>query len=143
MPKPLEPIHTAPGTWQVIDLPVVREARGNLAVIEAEQHIPFGIDRVYYLFDVPTDSSRAGHAHKELQQLIVSISGSFKIHLDNGTTKETLTLDKPWRGLVLNSMVWREIDGFSSGCVCLVLASQHYTEADYYREYADFIAALK
>ena len=140
--KPREDSQVIMGSWQLIDLPQIRDARGNLSVVESGRHIPFDIQRVYYLYDVPADSTRAGHAHKQLQQLMMCVAGSFKIHLDNGVTKETITLDRPWKGLVLGSMVWREIDSFSSGSVCLVLASLPFSEEDYYRDYDDFIAAL-
>jgi hypothetical protein len=140
--EPNDELEIVKGTWQMIDLPQIRDARGNLSVVEGNRHIPVDIQRVYYLYDVPADSTRAGHAHKELKQLMMCVAGSFKIHLDNGTTKETITLDRPYKGLVLGPMVWREIDSFSSGSVCLVLASLPFSEADYYREYEDFKNSL-
>lgn len=127
----------------MIDLPVVREPRGNLTFIEGGQHVPFDIQRVYYLYDVPGGANRAGHAHKGLRQLVVAMSGSFDIHLDDGFEKKTFHLNRSYYGLYICPMIWRTIDNFSSGSVCLVLASTHYEEADYYRDYGTFLAAAK
>ena len=134
--SPLQHVH-------MIDLPIVREPRGNLTFIEGSRHIPFGIMRVYYLYDVPGGAERAGHAHKELHQLVVALSGSFDIHLDDGMRKKTIHLNRPYCGLYICPMIWRTIDNFSSGSVCLVLASHVYDEADYYRDYDAFLAAAK
>ena len=128
---------------RMIDLPIVREPRGNLTFIEGGQHVPFEIRRVYYLYDVPGGANRAGHAHKELHQLVVAMSGSFDIHLDDGFEKKTFHLNRSYYGLYICPMIWRTIDNFSSGSVCLVLASTHYEEADYYRDYPEFLAAAK
>lgn len=128
---------------RLIDLPVVREPRGNLTFIEGRQHVPFDIQRVYYLYDVPGGAERAGHAHKGLHQLVVAMSGSFDIHLDDGFEQKTFHLNRSYYGLYICPMIWRTIDNFSSGSVCLVLASTHYEEADYYRDYPEFLAAAK
>ncbi|HYH95859.1 FdtA/QdtA family cupin domain-containing protein [Hyalangium sp.] len=129
--------------WSIIQLPVIPDHRGNLTFIEGDRHIPFPIARVYYLYDVPGGASRAGHAHKQLAQLMIAASGSFDVHLDDGTRKETFSLNRSNKGLLVRSMVWREIDNFSSGAVCLVLASMPYDESDYYRSYEDFQAAIR
>ncbi len=130
-------------SWQVIDLARVQDFRGNLTFIEGRRHIPFDIARVYYLYDVPGGAERAGHAHKDLQQLLIAASGSFDVHLDDGQRRETITLRRAYYGLLLEAMVWRVIDNFSSGAVCLTLASSPYDEDDYYRNYEEFIAAVR
>ena len=123
---------------QMQDLPRVNDPRGNLTFIEANRHIPFDIRRVYYLYDVPGGSERGGHAHKELHQLIIAMSGSFDIHLDDGCKKKTIHMNRSYHGLYVCPMIWREIDNFSSGAVCMVLASENYDELDYYRDYNEF-----
>ena len=128
---------------KMLDLPKISDPRGNLTFIEYPQHIPFEIKRVYYLYDVPGGAERGGHAHKELQQLIIAMSGSFDIVLDDGINKERIHLNRPYFGLLVNTMVWRELDNFSSGSVCMVLASIPYDESDYYRDYEEFTQALK
>jgi hypothetical protein len=128
---------------KIIDLPKISDPRGNLTFIEPPQHVPFDIARVYYLYDVPGGAERGGHAHKDLQQLIIAMSGSFDIVLDDGVNKERIHLNRPYFGLYVNTMVWRELDNFSSGSVCMVLASIPYDESDYYRDYQEFIQALK
>lgn len=125
----------------IIEFPVISDPRGNLTFIENSSHIPFDIQRVYYLYDVPGGASRAGHAHKELQQVLVAMSGSFDVTVDDGANKRTFHLNRSYYGLYICPMVWREIDNFSSGSVCMALASMPYDEADYYREYEDFLAA--
>ena len=127
---------------RIIQLPKITDIRGNLTFIEGNQHIPFEIKRVYYLYDVPGGSERAGHAHKELHQLFISMSGSFDVHIDDGYSKKTYHMNRSYYGLYLCPMIWRDLDNFSSGSVCLVLASQYYDESDYYREYQDFIKVV-
>jgi dTDP-4-dehydrorhamnose 3,5-epimerase-like enzyme len=124
--------------WRLVDLPVVHDARGNLTFIEGGNHIGFDIARVYYLYDVPGGAERAGHAHIALHQLVIAMSGSFDVVLDDGRKRERCHLNRSYRGLYLPPMVWREIDNFSSGSVCLVLASAPFDEADYLRDYARF-----
>lgn len=122
---------------KIIDIPKITDPRGNLAVIEGDT-IPFKMDRVYYLYDVPSSSQRGGHAHKELQQLVIALSGSFDVVLDNGEEQKTITLNKPDKGLLIPTMVWRELENFSSGSVCMVVASMEFCEEDYIREYSNF-----
>lgn len=128
---------------QIIDLPRINDPRGNLTFVEGGQHIPFDIKRVYYLYDVPGGSERGGHAHKALHQLIIAMSGSFDIHLDDGHSKKTIHMNRSYYGLYVCPMIWREIDNFSSGAVCMVLASNCYDEADYYRNYDEFISNVE
>lgn len=123
---------------QIYDLPRINDPRGNLTFVEANRHVPFDIRRVYYLYDVPGGAERGGHAHKALHQLIIAMSGSFDIHLDDGYAKKTIHLNRSYNGLYVCPMIWREIDNFSSGAVCMVLASDYYDESDYYRDYALF-----
>lgn len=123
----------------LLRLPVVPDARGRLSFIEGGRHIPFEIARVYYLYDVPSAAMRGGHAHKELKQLIIAVSGSFDVRLDTGRMRRTVQLNRPNIGLLILSKVWREIDNFSSGAVCLALASLPYEESDYYRDYEEFL----
>ncbi|AYD67197.1 WxcM-like domain-containing protein [Achromobacter sp. B7] len=127
---------------QLIDLTKISDPRGNLTFVEANKHVPFDIQRVYYLYDVPSGEMRAGHAHHNLQQLIIGISGSFDLLLDNGYEKRTITCNRPFQGVLMKSLVWRELNNFSSGAVCLVLASMHYQESDYIRSYADFLKVV-
>ena len=124
---------------RIIDLPKITDPRGNLTFIEGGDHIPFDIKRVYYLYDVPGGAERGGHAHKGLHQLIVAISGSFDLVLDDGKNKKRVHLARSYFGLYVCPMIWRELDNFSSGSVCMVLASNKYDEADYYRNYNDFM----
>lgn len=126
---------------KLIDLPKIQDVRGNLTYIEGHRHIPFDIRRVYYLYDVPGGSERGGHAHKGLHQLIVAMSGSFDVVLDDGIGKQRVHLCRSYYGLYVCPMIWRELDNFSSGSVCMVLASNTYDEADYYRDYAEFVKA--
>ena len=127
---------------KIIQIPKVFDKRGNLSFIEENKHIPFEIKRIYYLYDVPGDSVRAGHAHKNLHQFMIAISGSFEITLDDGVNKKTLNLKKPYEGIYIPPMIWRDLDNFSSGSVCLVLASDYFDESDYYRNYNEFIANI-
>ena len=126
---------------KIIDLPRIQDPRGNLTFIEGCNHVPFDIRRVYYLYDVPGGSERGGHAHKGLHQLIIAISGSFDVVLDDGSSKKRIHLCRSYYGLYVCPMIWRELDNFSSGSVCMVLASNVYDEADYYREYSEFMRA--
>jgi len=125
---------------QWIDIPRITDPRGNLAVIEGTT-LSYPIERVYYLHDVPSDAYRGGHAHKECQELLVAVSGSFEVVLDNGFIKERVTLNKPNKGLLITTGIWRELDNFSSGAVCLVLASHSFSEEDYERDYKAFIGS--
>jgi len=118
-----------------ISFPVIHDARGNLSFIEGEEHIPFAIKRVYYLYDVPGGAERGGHAHYNLQQLIIAMSGSFDVVIKDGYEKQRFHLNRSYNGLYLPTMLWRELDNFSSGSVCLVLASSHYTKDDYIRDF--------
>ncbi|MEI6323521.1 MAG: FdtA/QdtA family cupin domain-containing protein [bacterium] len=128
---------------KLIDLPKIGEPRGNLTFVEGGRHVPFDIKRVYYLYDVPGGAERGGHAHKGLHQLIVAMSGSFDIVLDDGQSKKRFHLARSYYGLYVCPMIWREMDNFSSGAVCLVLASNLYDESDYYRDYEEFKRDLK
>lgn len=127
---------------KIIDLKKISDPRGNLTFIEGKRHIPFEIKRVYYLYDVPGGASRAGHGHRTLEQLVIAMSGSFDIHLDDGSRKKTIHLNRSYFGLYLCPNIWRDIDNFSSGSVCMVLASDYYDENDYFRSYNDFIQAI-
>ena len=126
----------------LVDLPKIGDPRGNLTFIEGGCHVPFDIRRVYYLYDVPGGAERGGHAHKELHQLIVAMSGSFDVVLDDGFEKKRIHLNRSYNGLYVCPMIWRELDNFSSGSVCMVLASNHYDESDYYRDYQAFLNAV-
>ena len=136
-----ESINSKNGFARLIDLPVVTDPRGDLTFIEGGRHVPFPIRRVYYLYNVPVDAERGGHAHHDLEQIVFALSGSFRIKIDNGTTKSEYWLRDPRKGLYINRLIWREMDCFSQGAVCMVLASQLYDEADYLREYDNFIEA--
>jgi hypothetical protein len=123
----------------VIELPINHHEKGNLSVIENSKEIPFDVRRIYYLYDVPGGESRGGHAHKDLMQLIIAASGSFDVIVHDGKIRRIFTLNRPYQGLLVNSGIWRELDNFSSGSVCLVLASYEYDETDYLRDYSDFL----
>lgn len=125
----------------MLDLPKVENPLGNLTFIEGGAHVPFDIQRVYYLYDVPGGAARGGHAHKALHQLIVAMSGSFDVVLDDGRNQQRFHLNRSHQGLYVCPMIWRELDNFSSGSVCMVLASNRYDEADYYRDYTDYLRA--
>ena len=125
---------------KIIDIPKIADPRGNLAVIEKDI-LPYAVKRVYYLYDVPSDAYRGGHSHKEQKEFLIALSGSFEVVLDNGNTKERVMLNKPNKGLLIGTGIWRELENFSSGAVCLVLASDEYLESDYIREYAEFLLA--
>ena len=128
---------------KLIELPKISDPRGNLTFIEGAKHIPFEIKRIYYLYDVPGGAHRAGHAHKVLHQVLVALSGSFDITVDNGFSQTKFHLNRSYQGLYIPAMVWRDIDNFSSGAVCLALASTFYDESEYYREYDSFRRAVQ
>ena len=125
----------------LVKLPQVTEPRGNLTFIEGSRHVPFEIKRVYYLYDVPGGADRGGHAHRTLQQMLIALSGSFDVHTDNARARRSFHLNRANVGLNLPPMTWREIDNFSGGSVCLVLASAYYDEDDYIRDHETFLAA--
>jgi hypothetical protein len=124
---------------KIINLPKITRDQGNLTFIESNKHVPFSIQRVYYLYDIPGGAARGGHAHKNLHQYIIAASGSFDVHLDDGQNKKSYNLNRSYYGLYLCPWIWREIDNFSYGSVCLVLASDKYDESDYIRSYNDFL----
>lgn len=124
---------------RIIDLPKIFDPRGNLTVAEEYKDIPFKVSRVYWVYDVPAGESRGGHAHKHCREFIIAVSGSFDVTLDNGGDKQTFHLNHPFQGLLVETDVWRTLDDFSSGAVCLVLASDPFQEADYIRDYDDYI----
>lgn len=124
---------------RIIELPKISDPRGNLTFVEGGVHVPFEIQRAYYLYDVPGGAERGGHAHKSLHQLIIAMSGSFDVVLDDGREKKRFHLARSYYGLYVCPMIWREIDNFSSGSVCMVLASNRYDEADYYRDYGNYL----
>ena len=128
---------------QVIELPIVHNESGNISVLENNRNIPFDIKRVYYLYDIPMDAERGGHAHYELQQYVIAASGSFTFVLDDGKNKKEVFLNHPNKALHIKPGIWREMKGFSSGSVCLVLASINYNEKDYIREYGEFLKYRK
>lgn len=127
---------------EIIEIPKIKDVRGNLAVVE-KNTIPFEIKRVYYLYDVPSDAYRGGHAHKKLKQFLIALSGSFEVVLDDGKERTRIMLNKPDKGLLIPTGVWRELENFSSGAVCLVLASEEFEEEDYIRDYQEFISYVK
>lgn len=131
------------GSVELIDLPVVSDPRGDLTFVEGRRHVPFDIRRVYYLYNVPVDSERGGHAHRELEQVVFALSGSFRMKIDDGFQKSEFWLRDPRKGLYISRMIWREMDRFSQGAVCMVLASHPYEEGDYYRDYDEFLAAAR
>lgn len=123
---------------KMIDLPKILDHRGNLTFLEAGRHVPFEMKRVYYLYDVPGGAKRGGHAHKDLKQFIIAVMGSFDVVLDDGHEKKRFHLNRSYYGLYIPKMIWRELDNFSSGSVCLSLVSEYYDEDDYIREYDEF-----
>lgn len=124
---------------EIINLPKITDPRGNLTVAEQMENVPFEIKRAYWVYDVPAGESRGGHAHKRLKQFVVALSGSFHVTLDNGYERETVLLNHPYQGLLIETNTWRTLDDFSSGAVCLVLASELYDEDDYIYDYEDFL----
>ena len=127
---------------KLIELPKITDPRGNLTVAEGAGVVPFDIKRAYWVYDVPGGESRGGHAHKRLRQLVVALSGSFTVTLDNGYERRTVLLNHPWQGLIIETNTWRTLDDFSSGAVCLVLASDHFEEDDYIFDYDEFLAYI-
>jgi dTDP-4-dehydrorhamnose 3,5-epimerase-like enzyme len=125
---------------KLLELPVIHAPEGNLTFVEQERHVPFPIERVYYMYDVPGGATRGGHAHKALEQVIIAMSGSFEVVLDDGSDRRNVTLNRSYIGLYIPPMIWRELVNFSSGSVCMALASAYYEEADYYRDYEEFRA---
>jgi len=131
------------GNCRMMQLPKISDPRGNLTFIENSRHVPFDLQRIYYLYDVPGGSDRGGHAHKKLQQFVIAVSGSFDVVLDDGYRQQRYHLNRSYQGLYIGPMMWRYLDNFSSGAVCMVLASAPYDESDYYREYDAFIEDVK
>lgn len=127
---------------RIIEFPKITDVRGNLTFIEGNRHVPFDIRRVYYLYDVPGGSDRGAHAHRDLEQVIISMAGSFDLLLDDGLQKKKIHLNRSYYGVYLCPMTWRYLDNFSSGAVCMVLASQPFDEDDYIRDYEQFIEAV-
>jgi WxcM-like, C-terminal len=135
---------TAPrGSVRMIDLPIISDRRGDLTFVEGHRHVPFDIARVYYLYNVPVDAERGGHAHLELQQVLFALSGSFRVTIDDGHEASEYWLRDPRKGLLINRLIWREMDSFSQGAVCMVLASHPYDEADYIRDHNEFKAQVR
>lgn len=124
---------------KIIELPRITDPRGNLTVAEANKNIPFDIKRVYWLYDVPGGECRGGHAHKQIKEILIAVSGSFHVTLDNGKEKQTFLLNHPYQGLLIDTKTWRTLDDFSSSAVCVVLASDFYDENDYIYDYNDFL----
>ena len=128
---------------RLIDLPRVTDGRGNLTFLESGRHVPFEIKRVYYLYDVPGGATRAGHAHKALHQVLIAMSGSFNVTVDDGYQRRTFRLNRSYYGLYIAPLIWREIDDFSSGSVCLAVVSDFFDELDYYRDYEEFLRKVR
>ena len=124
----------------VLELPKITDVRGNLTFIEGERHVPFPIRRVFYLYDVPTGADRGAHSHRQQHQFLICLSGSFDVQLDDGTQTRTVHLNRPWKGLHVPPMIWAAEVNFDAGTVCLVLASDEFSEADYIRDYQEFIS---
>lgn len=137
-PRPPDRFGPLP-TCHTITLPRIKDPRGNLTFIEGGHHVPFDVERVYYLYDVPGGAERGGHAHRDLHQAIIAVAGSFDVILDDGFDRKKFRLSRSYRALYVAPMVWRELKNFSSGSVCLVLASASYDEADYLRDFDEFV----
>jgi dTDP-4-dehydrorhamnose 3,5-epimerase-like enzyme len=125
---------------RIVQIPRFTDERGSLSVVESGRQVPFDIRRLYYLYDIPAGQVRAAHGHRRLQQCMIAAAGSFEVHVDDGFERRTFRLDRPDRGLYIAPGMWRELDGFSGGAVCMVLASELYDESDYLRDYDDFLA---
>ena len=128
---------------RIVTLPRIENPKGNLTPIEEHAQVPFAIRRVYYLYDVPGGETRGGHAHRALEQFIIAVSGSFDVVLDDGVSRRSFFLNRSYYGLYVPPMLWRELENFSSGSVCLVLASEAYDESDYIRDHATFLEIMK
>lgn len=128
---------------RVVDLPKITDPRGNLTFVEGDQHVPFPIKRVFYLYDVPTAASRGAHAHKEQHQFLICLSGSFDVELDDGLAQRVVHLNRPWKGLHVPPTIWAAEVNFDPGTLCLVLASDTFAEADYIRDYDAFMASRR
>lgn len=128
---------------KIIELPKIIDPRGNLTVAEENKNVPFEIKRAYWVYDVPGGECRGGHAHKQCLEFIVAVSGSFHVTLDNGKEKQTYLLNHPWQGLLVDTGIWRTLDDFSSGAVCMVLASELFEEEDYIREYDEYLKYIE
>jgi mannose-6-phosphate isomerase-like protein (cupin superfamily) len=126
------------GRWRLLELPSVAERRGNLTFIQAEQHIPFRIERVYYISAVPGDGTRAGHAHRDLEEVLLCVKGRFQLTMDDGARRKRLTMDRPDRGVYIPPFVWHELESFSRDAVALGLASLPYSEEDHFSDYEEF-----
>ena len=131
-----------PDQVRLLDLPQIRDPRGDLTPIESGRTVPFDVARVYYVYNVPVDAVRGGHAHRQFEEVLIAVSGSFRVTVDDGHSREEHWLRDPRKGLYIGRMVWRELDSFSQGAVSMVLASHHFDESDYYRNYADFTNAV-
>ncbi|MDQ2960481.1 MAG: FdtA/QdtA family cupin domain-containing protein [Candidatus Dormibacteraeota bacterium] len=128
---------------QIVELPRIADPRGNLTVVEGLRHVPFEIRRVFYLYDVPGGAARAGHALHDSQQFLIAVAGSFDVIVDDGVRRERFFLNRSYYGLLVPPLIWREIENFSSGSVCLALASTYFDETTYYREYSEFQRAVQ
>lgn len=128
---------------RIIELPRINDPRGNLTFIESQRHIPFALNRLFYLYDVPGGATRAGHALKTCHQFLIATSGSFDVSVNDGAEKEVIQLNRSHYGLYIPPMIWREVGNFSSNSICMVLASEFYSENDYYREYPDFLTGVR
>ncbi len=128
---------------RLIELPQVHDPRGNLTFIESGRHIPFALKRIFYLYDVPGGATRAGHALKSCHQFLIATSGSFDVLVDDGGEKQTFQLNRSYYGLYIPPLIWREISNFSSNSICMVLASEFFSEEDYYRDYSQFGSAVR
>jgi hypothetical protein len=131
------------GDCRLIELPRVNDPRGNLTYVESGRHIPFEVKRIFYLYDVPGGATRAGHALKSCHQFLIAASGSFDVIGDDGAERKTFQLNRSYYGLYIPPMIWREISNFSSNSICMVLASEFFSEADYYRDYSQFVSSIR
>ena len=127
---------------KIIEIPTIKDDRGDLSFIENDSFLPFSLKRIFYIHAIPKDAERGGHAHKRLQEFIICLKGSFDLHLDDGTNKKILSLNSASSGVYTPSMIWRDMKNFSEGCICIVIASELYDEEDYYRDYNKFLKAL-